>query len=105
MPEHDHGILEQVWQYGWPSVALVVVVGAFALVVRTIAKWLAPRFDKLIDGHLSAVAKMTDSMQEHGDTLDGILDAQKKLCDTVEAGNSRMEAKLGEVHDAIKSHP
>ena len=66
--------LEVAGKLGVP-VAIMFAMGTF---FWTVAKWLKPRADQLIDSHLSFVATVQRTSEENSETIKALLD--KSVC-------------------------
>ena len=74
----------------------VAVLFALVYAIWRVARWLAPRADKALDGHMEFLRVNTDINR-------GLLDTQKSLERTIEAHHEAMTEKVDDIRRIVRS--
>src|SRR5688572_15269814 len=73
----------------------MAVLFALVLAIWRVARWLAPRADKALDGHMEFLRVNTDINR-------GMLDTQKSLERTIEAHHEAMTEKVDDIRRIVR---
>lgn len=72
-------IFDAILKYGWPTVALCILIYS----LYKCAKWFQPRVDRLIDGHMETMLKITNDSARHSEALEEIAECQAKQIELI----------------------
>ncbi len=96
--------LEQIWQYGWPTCALLGIVALFVWAVRAVWTEMVPLITALFQA-------IIDTFKRTMQFIDAVEDKTKKqgqaigdVAITSEAGHQETHQRLGEVEHTLGEH-
>ena len=104
---------ETAQSYGLAVAVLIAVIAFFIFALVMMARWLKPRFDRLIDSHIITMENfrtnsdaIVKTQVDQSKTLDVITKLQEKTCSTLDSNSGQLAKILvanQETTAAIKS--